>query len=167
MDSGLGGSRLGKLVIGRAVSSILDIPRRPLTRLRAHPSLGCRVEGLIEAWGHDISVARHADVIWSRMRTAEQWAAVNYTALPRAHLGALFSLRFGTAPLARNVDHDMLITSRLCQYCAVRGRAFIEDEAHLCLDCPAYEDLRMDWARVVSVLKPRFRPLAADESVVA
>ena len=81
----------------------------PVRRLRAHSTLSLHAEGRIEAWGHDVSVARHADVVWSRMPAASQWAAVNHVSLPRSHLGALFSLKLGTAPLAKNVDREQIV----------------------------------------------------------
>ena len=132
----------------------------PVRRLRAHSTLSLHAEGQIEAWGHDVSVARHADVVWSRMPATSQWAAVNHVSLPRSHLGALFSLKLGTAPLAKNADREQLVTGRLCPFCAVRGLAFIEDEAHICFDCSAYEDLRFTWARALRLVKPSFRVLA-------
>ena len=83
------------------------------------------------------------------------------------YLGAVFSLKLGTAPLAKNVDREQIVTGRLCPFCAVRGLTFIEDEAHICFDCSAYEDLRFTWARALRLVKPNFRVPAEGESRIA
>ncbi len=63
-------------------------------------------------------------------------------ALPEKHLGALSSLRFGTAPLIKNVAHNLPVSGRLCPFCVKDGRSVVEDEAHLCFDCPLYRSER-------------------------
>ncbi len=53
----------------------------------------------------------------------------------------LFRLRI--APINRNFQLDAPVTDRLCVFCvkSTYGR-FIEDEYHVCFDCPLYESLR-------------------------
>jgi len=96
---------------------------------------------VLETVGYDLSIARHSDAVWSVMRATGKWAAHHETALPRCHLKALNSLRFGTAPLMKNVQTDVPVAGRLCPFCLNGGdgvRAMVEDEAHVCFDCPLY-----------------------------
>ena len=161
-DSGLGGTRAGRARLGQVIKEHLEERPPPARGLRAHATFPWFVEGLIESTGYDISVARHGDVVRSRMREEGQWAAQYHAALPKAHLGALTSLRFGTAPLARNVEHDIPIGRRLCAHCiglGRGGRAAVEDEAHVCFDCPLYCDIR---ATLVAELSGTKAPRLAD-----
>ena len=54
---------------------------------------------------------------------------------------ALFRLR--VAPVNRNFQFDAPVYDRLCSFCvnSSYGR-FVEDEYHVCFDCPLYESLR-------------------------
>jgi len=56
---------------------------------------------------------------------------------------ALFRLRL--APLNRNFQFDVPMYDRLCSFCLrSANRRFIEDEYHVCFDCPLYESLRCE-----------------------
>jgi hypothetical protein len=110
--------------------------------LHAHASHG--MAGLIEGWGYDVSMARHGDVVRAVVSGGADWAACHQTALPKKHLQALSALRYGTAPLARNLLHDVPVSGRLCPFCANSKiyHAFVEDEMHVCFDCPVYAKTR-------------------------
>ena len=176
VDSGLGGHRAGLREIKSKIDKLKD--RRSLIgeRMRANPTYNWVVEGLIESKGYDISAAGHGDAVRLCMREdgatdirrlasgdsvcVKSWAAHYHAALPKAHLAALSSLRFGTSELARNRALDQPVCSRLCPYCACTGKAHVEDEMHLRLvfDCPAYEDLRFALLVDLQAARIPFRP---------
>ena len=177
VECGLGGSKAGVNLLGRSIKASQAEVTPEKRHLRAHGTYTWRVEGLIEARGYDISVAKHADAVRACLREegpqdltmqqgegpwVRQWAAHYHAAIPRAHLGALSSFRFGTTKFARNVAHDLPIGSRLCQFCVRRGKAFIEDEAHVMLDCPLYEDMRMDMVVALRGTRAPYRPNYTD-----
>ena len=124
---------------------------------------------LLEAEGYDLSIAKHSDAVWCVLREGGQWAAQYETALPRHHLKALTSLRFGTAPLMKSVQNDVAVAARLCPFCLNRGmgsKAVIEDEAHLCFDCPVYNKVREQLVYELQGVKQPL-PLQATESEAA
>ena len=110
------------------------------TALHAHAS--CGMVGLIGGKGYDISMARHCDAVRVVAGVDAGWAACHHTALPEKHQQALSALRYGTAPFARNMLHEVPISGRLCPFCAKGSQAFVEDEVHVCFDCPLYADAR-------------------------
>ena len=130
--------------------------------MRAHPTLASRVEG------DSVRARLCLECPPGSPGSADEHVAHYLTALPKHHLGALSSLRFGTAPLARNVEHDLPIGSRLCRFCTRKGQAFVEDEAHLLLDCPHFEDLRVKLMDLLRLSKPPpLRVRAGSEAAVA
>jgi hypothetical protein len=94
---------------------------------------------------------------------------------------ALFRLRL--APVNRNFQYDAPVYDRLCSFCLQStNERFIEDEYHVCFDCPLYESLRCklllnlvdsnfsfprDWARFGNNCPPAPELLAALLSVKA
>ena len=56
---------------------------------------------------------------------------------------ALVLFRLGCAPLFRNTAFGTNIHSRVCIFCQqYRGLRLIEDEYHVCFDCPLYDQPR-------------------------
>ena len=68
----------------------------------------------------------HADLA---TRAARRVSIYGSLSLPPHLLRAITAFRIGTAPLARNIDHDKPIYKRICKYCAThRGEKIVEDE---------------------------------------
>ena len=56
---------------------------------------------------------------------------------------ALALFRLGCAPLRRTVAFGSNVLTRVCLFCQFyHGVKLIEDEYHVCFDCPLYERLR-------------------------
>ena len=61
---------------------------------------------------------------------------------PRLHR-ALSLFRLGATPLNRNIEFDKCISCRNCLFCLKNNfGSFIEDEYHLCFECPLYNHAR-------------------------
>ena len=69
----------------------------------------------------------------------------------------------------KNVQNDVAVAARLCPFCLNRGvgsKAVIEDEAHLCFDCPKYNKVREQLVYELQGAKQPL-PLQATESEAA
>ena len=62
--------------------------------------------------------------------------------LPKSHRGALAKFRFGVAPIRLETGRyeGLPIEDRICPFC--NDDVSVEDEKHVLLYCPLYEDLR-------------------------
>ena len=114
------------------------INRHEANSVPLHAHASCGTAGLLESYGYDVSMARHGDVARAVVSSGGDWAACHQTALPKKHLQALSALRYGTAPLASNMLHDVPVSGRLCPFCAKGNQAVVEDEMHVCFDCPLH-----------------------------
>ena len=67
-----------------------------------------------------------------------------YKVINRNYRGALAKFRSGTAPIRIEIGRyiNVPIENRICNYCESIGVNIVEDERHVLLECPLYNDLR-------------------------
>ena len=78
--------------------------------------------------------------------------------LSRKHRGSLAKFRSGTAPIKVETGRyqNLDLSERVCFHCA----SCIEDEEHVLMVCPIYEDLRLSLIREAVLINPDFEGLS-------
>ena len=73
--------------------------------------------------------------------------------LPLSHRAAFAKFRCGVAPIRIETGRfeNLDVSQRLCHFCNA-----VEDETHVILDCPLYEDLRNTLFSKASIVMPNF-----------
>ena len=63
------------------------------------------------------------------------------------HLQKTITLfRLSAAPLCRNIQYETCISNRICKFCDIYfSKRHVEDEYHVCFECPLYDNLRTDF----------------------
>ena len=74
--------------------------------------------------------------------------------ISRKHRGSLAKFRSGTAPIKVETGRyqNLDLTERVCSHCA----SWVEDEEHVLMVCPAYEDLRFGLVTEAMLVNPDF-----------
>ena len=102
------------------------------------------------AFGHAHNVAHSPSCIIyplmvksSQVCSTRAVAPFGYACLSIQASQALVLFRLGCAPLSRNTAFGTNMLSRVCIFCQqYRGLRLIEDEYHVCFDCPLYDQPR-------------------------
>ena len=89
----------------------------------------------------------HPDLATLAVRSLAGYA---HATLPPHQLRAVAFFRLGCAPLALHVQHDLPVTSRVCQFCHKRrGLRIVEDQFHVVFECPLYDCFRVSFLKTL------------------
>lgn len=95
-----------------------------------------------------------------------EFEAEQYTFnMNRGDRSALAKFRCGTAPIKIETGRyeGLRLDDRVCPF----GCATVENEIHVIVDCPTYEDIRADILQVARAINAQYDTLSSDEKFVA
>ena len=122
-------------------------------------------ENFVEKWHGDLNqTSSRRGTGGNKLRTYRQMKSDFHVEsycldiLSRKHRGSLAKFRSGTAPIKVETGRyqNLDLSERVCFHCA----SCIEDEEHVLMVCPIYEDLRLSLIREAVLINPDFEGLS-------